>query len=404
MDLNPVTFNKFSRVEDTPLRALQRRVADRGVVAGTVGSSVELVRDWLSRSRWFAWLVLAPTLCVAIYCFVFAADQYVSQAQFMVRGDQPQTASVLGAILGGSGLRGASDETSGVAAYLVSHDASTALQKQLNIVSMFRHSGFDFLNRISADPSEEGLLRYYRRHVSVNTNVNTGIVTLQVRAFRPQDAKRIADALLIQSEQLVNRFSLRAENDALQVATNQVAQAEARLQDLNRQLTKFRTDKQALDPMRSSALTQQEITDFDAQLGVEKARLAEMQAVMKANAPALKQQQDKVASLQSTLESHQANLVGGGGSMAPVLGDYEQLLLQQQLADKDYAAAVTSLEAARLDAQRQHLYLVRVVQPNLPQKSLYPDRWLIVLTVFLSLCIAYGIGWLILAGVREHAA
>jgi capsular polysaccharide transport system permease protein len=403
MDLNPATFSKFSR-QGLHWRTLHRRVADREAVAGAVGSYVDLLRDWLSRSRWFAWTVLAPTVCVAVYYFVFAADQYVSEAQFLVRGAQPQTESLLGEVLSGSGMHGASEETSGVAAFLVSHDASNALQKKLDIVSMFRQRGLDFLNWIGPRPSPETLLRYYHRHVAVSTNTNTGIVTLRVRAFRPEDSKRIADALLEQSEQLVNRFSARAEEDALQVANNEIRQAELRLEDVNQQLTRFRTAKQAFDPTRSSALTQQEITEFDAQLGVENAKLAEMKAVLKPDAAALRQQENRVASLQQTLSSRQANLVGGGGSIAPVVGDYERLALQQQLADKDYAAAVSSLQAARLDAQRQHLYLVRVVEPNLPQKSLYPDRGLIVLTIFISLCLAYGIGWLIVAGVREHAA
>jgi capsular polysaccharide transport system permease protein len=404
MDLNPATFAKFSRLGVTQWRTLHRRVTGRDVVTGTVGSYVDYVRDWLSRSRWFAWTVLAPTLCVAIYYLVFAADQYVSEAQFMVRGTQDRSTSLLGEMLGGSGLSTASEETSGVAAYLVSHDASNALQKKLDIVSMLRRSGFDFRNWIGAHPSPESLLRYYRHHVSVSTNSNTGIVTLQVRAYRPEDARLMDEALLEQSEQLVNRFSARAEEDALRVANDQIQQTEARLETINQEMTHFRTTKQAIDPTRSSALTQQEITDFDAQLGIENEKLAEMKAVLKPDAQALRQQQERVNSLQDTLTSRQSNLVGGDGSMAPVLGDYERLVLQQQLADKDYAAAVSALQTARLDAQRQHLYLVRVVEPNLPQKSLYPNRGLIILTVFISLCVAYGIGWLIVAGVREHAA
>ena len=39
------------------------------------------------------------------------------------------------------------------------------------------------------------------------------------------------------------------------------------------------------------------------------------------------------------------------------------------------------------------------VNANLPVKSLYPHRGLTVLTVFASLLVAYGIGWLIIAGV-----
>jgi capsular polysaccharide transport system permease protein len=307
-------------------------------------------------------------------------------------------------VLGGSGLHTSSEETSGVAAFLLSHDAADSLRNKLDLVTLFRKSGFDFLNRIDSNPSKETLLRYYLRHVSVSTNTNTGIVTLQVRTFSPQDSKQVAEELLSESEALVNQFSARAEADALRVSRAEVDQAEARLTKIGQAMTEFRTAKQALDPSRSSALTLQEINTFDTQLGVENSQLAEMQAYLKPDSPMLRAQQSKVASLKSSLDARQAELVGGGGSMAPVVGDYERLQLQQDLAQKDYAAAVASLEAAKLDAQRQHLYLVRVVEPNLPDRSTFPNRALGVFTVFASLCVAYGIGWLILAGVREHAA
>ena len=86
------------------------------------------------------------------------------------------------------------------------------------------------------------------------------------------------------------------------------------------------------------------------------------------------------------------------------LAGYERLLLEREFADRQLASATSSLEGARSDAQRQHLFLVRVVQPNLAEYPLYPKRWTTAIGVFIGLLTAYGIGWLLLAGVREHAA
>ncbi|MNY72224.1 hypothetical protein D3C86_2107300 [compost metagenome] len=65
------------------------------------------------------------------------------------------------------------------------------------------------------------------------------------------------------------------------------------------------------------------------------------------------------------------------------------------------ASATTSLNAATLDARRQHLYLDRVVEPNLPDEAEEPRRFRVLMAVFASLLLAYGAGWLILAGLRE---
>jgi len=62
------------------------------------------------------------------------------------------------------------------------------------------------------------------------------------------------------------------------------------------------------------------------------------------------------------------------------------------------------LEEARLDAQRQKLFLETVARPNLPDYPLYPKRVLSFSLVLASCLLAYGIAWLLVASVREHAA
>jgi capsular polysaccharide transport system permease protein len=398
MDLNVGTLSRLRRGGSD---AVER---DGSVGGDSQTGLLQRLRATLAKTPWFVWTVVLPTVCVALYYLVFAADQYVSEAQFLVRGPQPQSISLLGQVLGSSALHQATEETGGVEAFLTSHDAVSALQRKLDLKEMFRKTGLDFLGRLRSNPTPEDLLGYYRKHVKVATNTNTGVTTLSVRAFDPDDSKRISEELLEQSEQLVNRFSARAEADALKIARNEVDQAEGKLLNINQELTRFRNDKGAIDPAKSSALLMQEVSTIDTQLSTETAKLAQMRANLHAGAPDLKQQEIKVASLQGALNSKRATLTGGKDSMAPVVGDYERLSLEQEFANKEYTSALASLEAARLDAQRQHLYLVRVVEPNRAEKSLYPARGLAILTVFVSLCVAYGIGWLILAGIREHAA
>ena len=65
---------------------------------------------------------------------------------------------------------------------------------------------------------------------------------------------------------------------------------------------------------------------------------------------------------------------------------------------------VTSLEAARIEAQRQQLYLEAVAQPNLADYPLYPKRIVSFITVFATCLLAYGLAWLLVANVREHSA
>src|SRR5581483_5189486 len=108
--------------------------------------------------------------------------------------------------------------------------------------------------------------------------------------------------------------------------------------------------------------------------------------------------------LKNQIATERRRLTGSNGALAPQIAEYEHLLLEREFADKGYASALASLESARVEASKQHLYLVRVVEPNLPEKALYPRTSIILPTVFFGRLISYGIGWLIVAGVREHAA
>jgi capsular polysaccharide transport system permease protein len=86
------------------------------------------------------------------------------------------------------------------------------------------------------------------------------------------------------------------------------------------------------------------------------------------------------------------------------LTEYERLVLDRELAEKALASAFTSLEAARLEAQRQQLYLETIASPNLADYPLYPKRVVSFGMVLASCLLAYLIAWLLVISAREHAA
>jgi len=69
-----------------------------------------------------------------------------------------------------------------------------------------------------------------------------------------------------------------------------------------------------------------------------------------------------------------------------------------------FASAFTSLEAARLEAQRQQLYLETIAQPNLADYPLYPKRMISFGMVLASCLLAYGIAWLLVVSARASIA
>ena len=117
--------------------------------------------------------------------------------------------------------------------------------------------------------------------------------------------------------------------------------------------------------------------------------------------------QTRIQALQTQIAEERRRSSGTGqneGGFTAQVAAYERLRLELEFGGRQLAAATGSLERALNDVQRQQLFLQRVVEPNLAERYRYPKRFISVLYVFVGLSVLYGLVWLMIAGVREHAA
>jgi capsular polysaccharide transport system permease protein len=357
--------------------------------------------------RGFLFVVVIPTLVAALYFGLIASDQYVSEAHFVVRvaGNNQASSSGLGQLLGlGQSLSPSQTESQALGDYLTSDDAVDVLQRRLGLTAMFQRNGIDLFSRLRHDPAPETVLKYYRRQVSLHYSGETGITSMEVRAFRPDDAYRIASTLLEIGEQRVNKLNQRAYDDAVRVSRGQLADAEAELSAVQLGLTRFRQKRQDIDPVRSSTAQIELVSKLRTDLATARAELAAARSATGTASLPYHAARQRVAALAAQVASEHGRIVGGSHAMAAGLSDYEDLQMHQDFASKRYSAAAAALESAREQAVRQQLFVVRVDEPNHPVKSLYPRRLWTIFGIIVGALLVYGIGWLIVAGVREHAA
>lgn len=371
----------------------------------------ERMKAWVASRRPFLLIVVLPTLLVTLYYGLVATNQYESEADFIVRAAQDAGSappSGLSQVLNlAGGVTGGETEALSVDDYLSSHDAAEALRANDQLVDRFRRPEVDPLSRLfSANPTSESLLNYYRKHVQVSFSGETGITTLRVRAFRPEDSYAIINALLKLGEKRVNDLNIRVYQDTLAVANRQLDDAQAAVSRSQATMTGFRQTSEDIDPTGSSAAQIRLVSDLTGNLSAARAQLASMAGSIRPDSPQYVALTARVRALEAQVAAQSGRLAGDGGgkTMATDLGAYEELRLRQDFAAKRYAAAAAALEQARDRAMEQQLFILRVVEPNIPEKSTYPKRVTIILTVFFGLLFVYAIGWLIAAGVKEHAS
>jgi capsular polysaccharide transport system permease protein len=376
-----------------------------------VTDSVDERPHWRNRVPWlFVVMVAVPTVVATIYYLLIAAPMYVSEARFVVRSRSDGQPAALGSVLQSVGqsfgvsFGQSSTDAFEVQDYMKSRDAVADLSRMNQLRAIVDRPEGDFWARFPRPfekPNLENLYRAYGRFVTVGYDSQTEISTLRVTAFRPADAQNLANALLDGGEVLINRLNDRALTDAVSQAQRQVLEAERVSIDSQTTLTNFRNRERMIDPERSSVEGLSLVGSLETQLATMRAERASM-AASAPQSPQLPVLDRRIAAFTNQLEMERTRIAGEADSLAPMVGEYEELTLRRDLAVKTLESAVASLESARIDARRKELYLERVVSPNLPDKSTRPRRLRDIFTVLVATFVAYAILSLIIAGLREH--
>ena len=389
-------------MEVLPIFAKSRKTADPVEEADIF---VHKPKRYVSPRLLFLLVVVLPVLVAIGYFGFLTSDVYISQSQFVVRAPDKPAATGLGAILQTAGFSNAGDEASAAQSYAVSRDALRAINHDNAFEKAYTRPGISIVDRF--DPfgfsrSFEKLYQYFQDKVSLDNDSSSAITTLTVRAYTPQDAYRFNQELLELTESTVNKLNERGRQDLVNYAAADVDEAKARSQAAAMALAAYRDRSGVVDPQIQATAQMQMISNLQTQLIAAKTELAQIQRYAPAN-PRIPVILTQIGTIEGQMKAQLSKVAGGRGSLAGSAVQYQRLTLQNDFADKQLTAALASLEQARQEAHRKQVYIERIVDPNLPDWPVEPNRIRGIIATFILGLIAYGILRMLLAGVREHA-
>jgi ABC-2 type transport system permease protein/capsular polysaccharide transport system permease protein len=347
--------------------------------------------------------VVVPTALAILYFAFLASDVYVSEARFVVRSPSKAAATSLGQVLSGSGLSGASEESNAVVEYLESRGALEDADQDGLLTRAYTAGSVFLLDRFGGllPSNRERFFDYYLGKVEVEPDTTTQVLHLSVSAFDPAQARAINERLLERSEALVNRLSARARSDALSVAEADARTAQARARDAAVRLAAYRNRAGIIDPEKEAEARLQGIAKLDDELVSARTQLQQMEAFTP-EAPQIPYLRTQIAGLQREIARRRSGVAGGRNSLSAAAARYQVLLLDSELAAKQLAATLVSLQDAHAEARRKRAYIERIASPSLPDYPIRPRRLGGVLAVLVLGLLAWGILTVLLAGVREH--
>ncbi|ESW60799.1 MAG: hypothetical protein Q27BPR15_10015, partial [Rhodobacter sp. CACIA14H1] len=375
--------------------------------------------------RLFGWLtyatflvtVILPVIATATYLFAYAADRYAVEVKFAIRSPGGMPASdIVGMVTGGAAAGSTQSDSYMVVAYLQSRQFLDELSGQIDLAAIYSVPEADALYRLPDGASKEDQVDYLSGMVIPRYDATAQIITVEVQAFAPEAARLVAERVLSTADQMVNRLSEQARRDTVRLAEAEVARAEASLRAQREAIAAFRQTEQQIDPAATVATQEGVLAQLQGNLASARADLRNLQTFLAPDAPSIRVLQSRIASIEDQITAERARLGSGrtdtpppdtrAADPAPDLGEsvsvYESLAVDLQFHERAYLSALASLEAARVEADRQQRYLASVVLPATPDSAIYPR---IALTLTLVAAVAFLL-WAIVAMfihiIREH--
>jgi capsular polysaccharide transport system permease protein len=361
------------------------------------------------KPRWwglvFVLIGMSPTIAAGIYLTALSQDRYVSIASFVVRtASKPTGSSGFGALLQMAGFSRSDDDVFSIQDFMRSREAAAKLNEQLPLREYFAHSGRDIVLSYPSflyGPTEVEFHKYLQHFIDVTYSSTTGITTLTVQAFRPEDAYAIATTLLALAEDKVNELNTRIRSDAIRVAQDQVARSEARLTNATVEVTAFRNKEMLLDPGKSSVM----LAELIGRLGSDLAQAQSLASEKESNSPndpGLSALRQRASSLENQIQTERGKIADSSTGLADKLADYERLTMEGDFAKEALKRSLDALGVAHTEARRQQLFLERIVNPAKSDYPTEPRKGWILFTIFMLNGIGLTVVYLFRTGLREH--
>jgi capsular polysaccharide transport system permease protein len=350
--------------------------------------------------------VALPTLIACLYFGLIAADRFESEARFVLRvPGKASPAAALSSLMQTAGVSRGTEDGFIVRDYLESRDAMTFLEQHADLRAAFDNKAADILWRFPnffTSNTQEGMYWHYQRMMSATYDSTTGVSTLLMQAFSPTDAHQLSSALLQAAESLINRLNDRARRDAIAFAEGEVDRMRERAIAAQEKLTAFRERESLIDPSQATMAVVETIARLSSDAANINIQLAELQ-LSSPTAPQISSLKARQAALEAQIAIERHRLAGDATSIAPRIAEYERLMLEREFAERALMAALGAVELARIEAQRQHVYIERVAEPSRPDHPAYPRRVLWCLTILLISYMAFRIGKALLDDASRHA-
>jgi capsular polysaccharide transport system permease protein len=353
--------------------------------------------------------VLLPTLLVSFYFYRVATPMYATHSEFIIQKAESSGGGAgggLGGLLGGSGFATVQESIT-VQAYLESREAMLRLDEELGFRDHFSQAEIDPLTRIADGATVEDMYDVYLRNLRIGYDPTEGLVRMEVIAADPQVSAGFSEALIRYAEERVDQMSQRLREDQMAGASDSFEDAENRVLEAQERVLDLQEQRGVLSTEAEVTTVFGQIQNFELQLQEERLRLDELLSVARPNATRVDVAERNIARLETLIDDLRSGLTDTGtGQVSLARVQSELIIAQADLETRQMmlAQALQQMELARIEANRQSLYLSVGVFPIAPDAPAYPRAFENTLLAFLIFSGIYLLISMTVSILREQVS
>ncbi|WP_296427734.1 capsule biosynthesis protein [Yoonia sp.] len=332
-----------------------------------------------------SFFVFLPTFLVGWYFATMATPMFATKSEIVIQQAETAGAAGLGGLFQGTSMATQQDSIA-VQSYLASREAMLRLNDDHGFKAHFSDPDIDAIQRLPENASNEAAFKLYSNHVRISYDPSEGILRMEVIAVDPAKSQAFSEALISYAEEQVDQLTSRLRADQMQGARDSYEASEARRATALAQWLAIQEEVQQIDPVGETTARTQQIS----KLGSERQRLELiLQSRLNVQRPSEVQVQalrDQMANIDALIASMRSDMTSGTGTRTSLAARNTEL----RAAEENYTfqtvlvqQALTQMEAAQIEANRQVRYLSQSVKPIAPDEATYPRPFENTLLAFL---------------------
>lgn len=352
--------------------------------------------------------IFLPTAMMGWYFYQVATPMFATNSEIVIQQAQAQGGAPtgLGTLFQGTSIATQQDSIA-VQSYLASREAMLRLNEDHDFKAHFSSPDIDEIQRLPEGATNEDAFGVYRDHVRISYDPSEGIIRMEVIAVDPATSQRFSEALIGYAEEQVDQLTARLRADQMRGALASYEDAERRRSAALANWLSIQETTQQIDPRSETSAQRARISTLETEQDRLEGILLSRLSVERPSQAQVQTLRDQIANVQTQIAEIRQQMAGTDDTTVSQASRNLDLLT----AEEDYRfqvamvqQALTQMETARIEANRQVRYLSQSVRPIAPDEATYPRAFENTLLSFLIFSGIYLMISLTVSVLREQVS